>query len=120
MTRSIRYMTVLLLLFAICDYGGHCTAQTLDNRPSQTTETAPDIVENKADPVAQTDEAYSTENYSFTCPTGEAKTIEVPYKTERQQEMRKQLARAASCNLIDEMNSIFAQCTAEFGNPYCE
>lgn len=65
-------------------------------------------------------EGYQTEMYSFTCPSGHVANISVPYKTPRQLQLRKELARTTSCNLMDESQAVQNQCTAEFGNPYCQ
>jgi ankyrin repeat protein len=65
-------------------------------------------------------EGYQTEMYSFTCPSGHVANISVPYKTPRQLQLRKELARTSSCNLMDESQAVQNQCTAEFGNPYCQ
>lgn len=63
--------------------------------------------------------AARSENYSFTCPTGQNYSIPVSYKNASCGAAMKNFARVFSCNLINDMGSAQSRCQQACGNAQC-
>ena len=63
--------------------------------------------------------AMRTESYSFSCPSGESYTIDVPYLDAAKLAVKKSFTRAMSCNLIGAMQPAMAACARAYGRSDC-
>lgn len=86
----------------------------------QSTSSGPIADLNQRTKAAASKEGYRTFEYTYTCPAGTTNTVTIPYKTERQKQLRMELARTAGCNKMEEAQQVMNQCQAEFGNAYCQ
>ncbi|WP_068547889.1 hypothetical protein [Thalassotalea crassostreae] len=96
-------------------------AQGIARNSNQYSSSGLDGLSSSSVPKSSTSKGYKSYSHTFSCGSyGSPKTIKVPYKTNRQKQLRIKLAEAGSCNRIEEMNAAIALCQREFGHPYCE